>query len=68
MKKLLTLIAMIAFCLSTNAQMILSEQHAMLRVNAQHRYLLLPVQEKEENANIHCWQQRLPVVQYSSGR
>lgn len=53
MKKLLTLIAMIAFCLSTNAQMILSEQHAMLRVNVQHRYLLLPVQEKEENANIH---------------
>ena len=31
---------------------ILSDNHAMLRVDASGRYLLLPVQEKEENANV----------------
>ena len=32
--------------------MVLSENHAMLRLKQETKYLLLPVQEKEENANI----------------
>lgn len=43
-------------CCSINAQTtkveFLSDNHALLRVNPSQRYLLLPVQEKEEMANI----------------
>ena len=43
-------------CCSINAQTtkveFLSDNHALLRVNPTQRYLLLPVQEKEEMANI----------------
>ena len=31
-------------------QQILGEKHAMLRIDAQKKYLLLPVQESQENA------------------
>ena len=31
---------------------VLGENHAMLRIDATNRYLLLPVQEREENANL----------------
>lgn len=37
---------------SAQAPQILSEKHAMLRLTPQSRYLLLPIQEREENANI----------------
>ena len=38
--------------ISAQAPQILSEKHAMLRLTPQSRYLLLPIQEREENANI----------------
>ena len=52
MKKLLTLIVMMVMCLSAGAQEILGDSHAMLRLQQGQRLLLLPVQEKEEIANI----------------
>jgi len=54
MKKLMTLMAVLLMAVTANAQnpMILGENHAMLRVMQGKRYLLLPVQEKEENAHI----------------
>ena len=60
MKKLIAMtVVVLMVALSTgsaqvNAQspMILGENHAMLRVKQGKKYLLLPVQEKEENANI----------------
>ena len=60
MKKLLTLMAAILMAVTMKAQspMILGENHAMLRIEdykssqTNGKYLLLPVQEKEENANI----------------
>ena len=54
MKKLLTLMAAILMAMTVKAQspMILGENHAMLRLDQTNTYLLLPVQEKEENANI----------------
>ena len=54
MKKLLTLMAAILMAMTVKAQspMILGENHAMLRLDQTKTYLLLPVQEKEENANI----------------
>ena len=52
MKKLLTLIAMMAMCMGVGAQEILGDSHAMLRLQQGQRLLLLPVQEKEEIANI----------------
>ena len=33
-------------------QQILGERHAMMRLDSQKRYLLLPVEEKEESAHI----------------
>ena len=46
-----------AFMLALGAQaqvnqQILGEKHAMLRIDAQKKYLLLPVQESQENAHI----------------
>ncbi|MBO4658152.1 MAG: DUF4980 domain-containing protein [Prevotella sp.] len=54
MKKLLTLMAALLMAMTMNAQkpMILGENHAMLRLEQTRTFLLLPVQEKEENANI----------------
>ena len=52
MKKLLTLIAMMAMCMGAAAQEILGDNHSMLRLQQGQKYLLLPVQEKEEIANI----------------
>ena len=50
----MTLMAVLLMAVTANAQnpMILGENHAMLRVMQGKRYLLLPVQEKEENAHI----------------
>ena len=56
MKKVITTIAA-AVLMATSAQaqvqpMVLGENHAMMRVEQGTKYLLLPVQEKEENAHI----------------
>ena len=54
MNKLLTILAavFVAFSATALAPQMLSENHAMLRVDATGKYLLLPVQEKEENAYV----------------
>ena len=55
MKKwLMTLVAVLLTSMAAEAQspMILGDNHAMLRVQQGKRLLLLPVQEKEENAGI----------------
>ncbi len=54
MNKLLTILAavLVAFSATALAPQMLSENHAMLRVDATGKYLLLPVQEKEENAYV----------------
>jgi levanase/fructan beta-fructosidase len=59
MKKLLTLMTVVLLAVQTGAAqaqvqepMILGENHAMLRLKQGTKYLLLPVQEKEENAHI----------------
>ena len=56
MKKVITTIAA-AVLMATSAQaqvqpMVLGENHVMMRVEQGKKYLLLPVQEKEENAHI----------------
>ena len=56
MKKVMTMIAA-AVLMATSAQAqvqpkVLGENHAMMRVEQGMKYLLLPVQEKEENAHI----------------
>ena len=54
MNRLLTILAavLVAFSATALAPQMLSENHAMLRVDATGKYLLLPVQEKEENAYV----------------
>ena len=54
MKRLLLMATCLIGWLTMSAQapQILSDRHAMLRINAQSRYLLLPIQEREEIANI----------------
>ena len=54
MKKLLTLIAFVLMTMTANAQapQILGESHAIQRIGVTSKYSLLPVQEKEEIANI----------------
>ena len=54
MKKLLTLMTAILMAASMNAQnpMVLGENHAMLRLEQSKTFILLPVQEKAENAHI----------------
>lgn len=49
------LLSALSFSMAAQAQVapaILSEHHAMLRVENQKKYLLLPVEEKQENAHI----------------
>ncbi|MBR5083111.1 MAG: DUF4980 domain-containing protein [Prevotella sp.] len=64
MKKLLTLMAAILMALTMKAQspIILGENHAMLRLEQNKTYLLLPVQEKEENAHIAVLDERNEMV------
>ena len=54
MKKLMMMMTALLMAVTVKAQgpMILGENHAMLRVKQGTKYLLLPVQEKEENAHI----------------
>ncbi len=54
MKKLVMMMTALLMAVTVKAQdaMILGENHAMLRVKQGTKYLLLPVQEKEENAHI----------------
>ena len=53
-KRVISLMTMLMTLLSANAQapQILGENHAMLRMDVSGKYLLLPVQEREENANV----------------
>ena len=54
-KRMMVTLMAAATLLTAKAQtqpMVLSENHAMLRLKQETKYLLLPVQEKEENANI----------------
>ena len=53
MKKFLAIAAILLHSLGLSAQaQMLSDHHAMMRLDVTGRYLLLPVQEREENANI----------------
>ena len=56
MKKVITtIVAAVLMTISAQAQVqpkVLGENHAMVRVEQGQKYLLLPVQEKEENAHI----------------
>ena len=65
MKKIMSLMAALLMAVTMNAQtpMILGENHAMLRVEQGSKYLLLPVQEKEENAHIAVLDERNEMVQ-----
>ena len=60
MKKLLTFTAALLMVATMKAQapMVLGENHAMLSLKHDGKYLLLPVQEKEENAHITVLDQR----------
>ncbi len=65
MKKQMLLIMtalLMAVTVQAQDQMILGENHAMLRVKQGMMYLLLPVQEKEENAHIAVIDERNEVV------
>ena len=54
MNRIMTLAAMLLMTLVTKAQapQVLGDNHAIQRIETATKYLLLPVQEKEENANI----------------
>ena len=53
MRKFITLIAlMMAMIAHAQSTKILGKNHAMQRVAVAAKYLMLPVQEREENANI----------------
>ena len=60
MKKFLTLTAAVLMVATMSAQtpMVLGENHAMLSLKHDAKYLLLPVQEKEENAHITVLDER----------
>ena len=64
MKKLLTLMATMLMAMTMNAQtpMIMGENHAMLKLKQDKTYLLLPVQEKVENAHIAVLDERNEMV------
>ena len=69
MKKLLTMMTALLMAVTVKAQtpMILGENHAMLRIGEikspqTSKYLLLPVQEKEENAHIAVLDSRNEMV------
>ena len=53
-RKIITIVAalFIAVAASAQAPQMLDDNHAMQRIQVQQQYLLLPVQEKEENAHI----------------
>ncbi len=53
-RKLTTLLAAILCCMASQAQKLqmLSDSHAMIRIDVDRDFLLLPVQEKEEIANV----------------
>ena len=53
---------LVALSLQAKAQMILSDSHAMLQLEQGKKFLLLPVQEKEENAAIAVLDGRNEVV------
>ena len=65
MKKLMMMMTALLMAVTVSAQspMILGENHAMLRVKQGTKYLLLPVQEKEENAHIAVLDARNEMVQ-----
>ena len=65
MKKLMMLMTALLMAVTVKAQspMILGENHAMLRVSHGMKFLLLPVQEKEENAHIAVLDERNEMVQ-----
>ena len=65
MKKLIAMMAAVMMAVTVNAQspMILGENHAMLRIEQGKKYLLLPVQEKEENAHIAVLNEHNEMVQ-----
>ena len=54
MKNVLTAVAALLTFVGAYAQepSVLSDNHAMLRLDASARYLLLPMQESEENAHV----------------
>ena len=52
MKKLFALMVMMTAIMGAKAQLILSDTHVMYRLEQDRKYLLLPVQEKEEIAAI----------------
>ena len=55
MKKLIVMMTMLLMLAGVSAQskpQVLGKSHAMQRVEVRNKYLLLPVQEREENANI----------------
>ena len=62
MKKFFSLIVMMMTVVGAGAQMILSDSHAMLRLQQNKKYLLLPVQEKEEIAAIAVMDSRNEVM------
>lgn len=64
MKRLMMMTALLmAVTVKAQSPMILGDNHAMLRVKQGTKYLLLPVQEKEENANIAVLDIRNEMVQ-----
>ena len=63
MKTLFALMALMATCMGADAQEFLGDSHAMMRLKQGQRMLLLPVQEKEENANLSVMDDRNEVVQ-----
>ena len=66
MKKVMTtIVAAVLMTTSVHAQVqpkVLGENHAMIRVEQSTKYLLLPVQEKEENAHIAVLDRRNEMV------
>ena len=66
MKKVMTtIVAAVLMAISAQAKvqpMVLGENHAMMRVEQGKKYLLLPVQEKEENAHIAVLDERNEMV------
>ena len=62
MRKIFVMMLMLLSVASAKAQMILSDTHAMLRLEQGKKLVLLPVQEKEEIANIAVLDKRNELV------
>ena len=64
-KMIMTLMVMMTLTMAKaqQAPLILGENHAMLRISQGNKYLLLPVQEKEENAAIAVLNNKNDLVQ-----